>query len=408
MSKIISTLVSLAVISTAVQAASGLPPFKVPDCLGVNIHFVGAETKQAGLIADAGFRVARMDFAWDSIEKTKGEYNFKPYDDLVKTLAAEGIRPYFILDYGNSLYEKVSPSTDEGRAAFARFAAAGAEHFKGKGVIWELWNEPNGGFWQPKPNVEDYVKLAKAVYPAIKAADPECILLAPATAGLDYNFLEQAFKLGLLEYIDVVSVHPYGCTKPEDAGPGYARIRQLITQYAVKGRDYYLVSGEWGFSTFSKGVSEQTQADYIVRQALSNMMNGCRINIWYDWKDDGSNPDENEHRFGTVRQNLEPKPAYLAMKTMTKELNGYSYAIRMRSYGREDDYLLLFKKDNTYRLVAWTVGEPHTAQAATYVDRVEVVSQFGERTKQNVTDGNVELHLTQSPQYVEFVGKSVQ
>ena len=67
-----------------------------------------------------------------------------------------------------------APHTDEGRAAFAGFArAAGVAHFKGKGVIWELWNEPNiSDVLEAGTQREDYVKLAEAVYPADEESRP--------------------------------------------------------------------------------------------------------------------------------------------------------------------------------------------------------------------------------------------
>lgn len=409
MTKSLGVLILMALVITGSNAAqSGLPPLTVPDCLGVNIHFTGTEAEQVAKIADEGFRFIRMDFSWVHIEKTKGVYDFKAYDELVDSLASKGIRAYFILDYGNPLYDNdMAPHTDEGRAAFVKFAAAGAAHFKGKGVLWELWNEPNIFFWRPNPNVDDYVKLAKVVYPALKKADPDCTVLAPALAGWDYAYIEKAFKLGLLENTDVVSLHPYGAGKPEDAAVLYAKVRELIAKYAPKGRKYDLVSGEWGYSTFSKGVSEETQADYIARQALSNIMNQCRVTIWYDWRDDGPDPNENEHRFGTVRQNMDGKPAFFAMKTLTTALNGYTYANRIRP-GSEDDYLALFRKGDDYRLAAWTIGDPHTISLPLDVGEVEIVSRSGDRSKVEVKDGKIELKLTASPQYVEPVGKSLR
>lgn len=407
MTRYLGVLILMGLLSSGASAvSSGLPPLTVPDCLGVNIHFTGTEAEQVAKIAEEGFRFIRMDFSWVHIEREKGKYDFSKYDELVDSLATRGIRAYFILDYGNPLYDNdMAPHTDEGRAAFVRFASAGVEHFKGKGVVWELWNEPNIFFWRPKPNVEDYVKLAKVVYPALKKADPDALLLAPALAGGDTSYLENAFKLGLLDYTDVVSLHPYGSGKPEDAAVLYGKVRQLIAQYAPKGRQYEIVSGEWGYSTFNKGVSEETQADYIVRQALSNMMNRARITIWYDWRDDGPDPNENEHRFGTVRQNMEGKPSFFAMKTLTTELNGYTYASRIRP-GTDEDYLALFRKGDDYRLATWTTGDPHWVSLPFDVAEAEVVSRSGERTKAEIKDGKIRLHLTQSPQYVEPAGKS--
>ncbi len=233
----VGAMILMALISTGVYAAqSGLPASTVPECIGVNIHFTGTEREQVDKIAEEGFRFIRMDFHWAGIEKSKGEYNFKAYDELVDSLATKNIRALFILDYGNPLYDGgAAPHTDEGRAAFAKFAAAGAEHFKGKGVLWELWNEPNGGFWRPQANVEDYVKWCKVVYPALKKADPDCTVLAPALAGWDTAFLENVFKQGLLEATDVVSLHPYGSGKPEDAAILYTKARDLIAKYAEEG-----------------------------------------------------------------------------------------------------------------------------------------------------------------------------
>ncbi len=401
-------LMVLASTCAVMAGPSKLPELTVPDCLGVNIHFTGPERAQVDQIAAGGFKFIRMDFAWDRIEKAKGVYDYKAYDELVDSLASKGIRALFILDYGNNLYDDgLAPHTDEARAAYAKYAAAAAAHFKGKGVLWEIWNEPNGGFWRPQAKAEDYVLLAKATYPAMKKADPGCTILAPALAGWDYAFIENAFKLGLLDATDVVSLHPYGAAKPEDAAMLYGRVRDLVRQYAPKGKDYPIVSGEWGYSTFSKGVSNEVQADYIARQFLSNMLNNCRLSIWYDWHDDGPNPDENEHRFGTVQQDFTPKPSYIAVRTLTTELNGYSFAGRLGTDSKED-YLALFKKGDDYRLVAWTTGSPHSVTLPVDVIEVELVSRSGERTTPEFKDGKLTLKLTGSPQYVEPKGKSLR
>ncbi len=247
----------------------------VPDCIGVNIHFTGTEREQVDKIAEGGFRFIRMDFHWAGIEKSRGEYDFKAYDELVDSLATKNIRALFILDYGNPLYDgDVAPHTDEGRAAFAKFAAAGAEHFKGKGVLWELWNEPNGGFWRPQANVEDYVKLVQGRISGAEESRPRLHRSCARAGRLGHGFLENVFKLGLLEATDVVSLHPYGSGKPEDAAILYGKIRDLIAKYAEKGRHYPIVSGEWGYSSWHRALSIETQADFIARQLLSNMANG--------------------------------------------------------------------------------------------------------------------------------------
>jgi len=401
----IGLLVALAVAARASQL--GLPSPTIPDCLGVNIHFVGSETNQVNQIADGGFRFIRMDYIWSNVEKQKGVYDFKPYDELLAALKSRNIRPLFILCYGNPLYDEGNgPCTDAGRNAFASFAKAAAAHFKGEGVLWEIWNEPNGAnFWRPTPKVEDYVKLARATYAALKEGDPDCTVLAPALAGWDFGYIEAAFKLGLLECTDVISVHPYGSSKPEDAADYYATVRELAATYGPKDKRFPVVSGEWGYSA-TGGTTVERQGEFLARQFLSNLMNDVRLSIWYDWHDDGPDPNEGEHHFGTVyHQDFSPKPAYLAAKTLTTELAGYSYATRM-SLEPGPDYLLLFKKDDDYRLAAWTTGASHRVRIPVDVPKLDVVTLTGERSQIEAKNGIIEIELTGAVKYVEPLAKS--
>src|SRR5437868_12353189 len=102
--------------ASAAPAPSGLPGPTVPLGLGVNIHFVEPPARDVAMIAAAGFGFVRMDFFWAGIERQKGRYDFSGYDHLVSALTGHGIRPLFILDYGNPLYDEgLSPHTDAGR-----------------------------------------------------------------------------------------------------------------------------------------------------------------------------------------------------------------------------------------------------------------------------------------------------
>ena len=215
----------------------------------MNIHFTDPRPGEMAMIAAAGIRWVRMDFIWEATERKKGEYDFSGYERLLAALDAHGIRALFILDYGNPLYDGgLSPHTDQGRRAFARWAAAAARRFRGRGILWETWNEPNIGFWKPKPNAADYAKLALATAKAIRGAAPGEVLIGPATSELDTTFLEACFKAGLLEYWDAVSVHPYRQKPPETAGDEYSALSRLIDRYAPKGKRVPVLSGEWGYS----------------------------------------------------------------------------------------------------------------------------------------------------------------
>jgi hypothetical protein len=366
---------------SATIGKDSLPERTIPAGAGVNIHFIAGHGRDLKMIAAAGFKFVRMDFDWATTEPRKGEYDWSQYDALNGDLERNGLRPYYILDYSSPLYEEVHTSTNpithqvesavaspqhpESVAAFSRWAAAAAVHFHGRGVIWEIWNEPNISFWKPAPDVGQYSALALATARAIRHADPQACIVGPTTSGFDWNFLEAVFKSGLLKYLDAVSVHPYRGKPPETAGPDFARLRRLIDQYAPAGSTIPIISGEWGYSTCTKGVSQERQASYLARQQLSNLLNGVPLSIWYDWKNDGEDAAYNEDNFGTVDYDLKPKSAYLAMQAMTRELSGYSIAQRYDCGNTNDFVLVLTNFSGKMKLAAWTMKKPHRATYAT-------------------------------------------
>jgi len=368
--------------------AAELPNLAVPEAVGVNIHFTDPQPGEMKMLAAGGFRWVRMDFNWGAIERDKGKYDFSAYDRLLAALEPHKVRALLILDYSNEHYDHgLSPASDEGRKAFARWAAAGARHFRGRGALWEMYNEPNIGFWRPKPDVDQYIKLALEVGKALRQAAPEEMYIGPATSGIDFAFLEACFKAGLLDYWSAVSVHPYRQTAPETAAAEYARLRRLIAKYAPKGKTTAILSGEWGYSSVWRGIGGVTQGKYLPRQWLTDLANEVPLSIWYDWHDDGPDPKEGEHHFGTVRHEYragrepvyDPKPAYLAAKTLTTVLAGFAYNKRL-AVGSADDYVVMFSKGDEVRLAAWTTSPtPRTVLIPASPGRFTVTGHTGEK-----------------------------
>ena len=180
----------------AAPGASAQVPVRptVPESLGVNIHFTDGRPGEMDMLAGTGVRWVRMDFIWGRMEHERGKYDFSAYDRLVASLEAHRIKALMILAGRNQLYDQGQfPNTDEGREAFARWAAAGVQHFRGKGILWEMWNEPNVKR-RDSPTVEVYAKLALAVGGAIQKVAPKETYVGPATSLIDMPFLEACFK----------------------------------------------------------------------------------------------------------------------------------------------------------------------------------------------------------------------
>jgi hypothetical protein len=349
------------------QVHLSIPGPAVPEGLGVNIHFTDPLDGEMELLAAAGFRWVRMDLGWAGIERERGVYDFSAFDRLVGHLEKHRLKALFILDYSNRLYEKDSSvHTEEGRRAFARWAAAAAKRYQGRGYLWELWNEPNISFWKPKPDAAAYSALARATSAAIREAAPGEAMIGPATSGFDFPFIEACFKQGVLDGWDAVSVHPYRQNEPETAVPEYARLRQMIRSYHQTGREIPVISGEWGYSAAWQHHDEDLQGRMLARQFLTNLSQGVPLSIWYDWRDDGPDPKEPEHHFGTVglpvkvdgRTEFRIKPAYRAAKALSTTLKGHRF-IRRMALGDTDDWALLFGNGQELVIACWTSsGEP--------------------------------------------------
>ena len=116
----------------------------VPESLGVNIHFTDARPGEMEMLAGAGLGWVRADFIWGRMERERGQYDFSAYDRLMASLEKHKIRVLMILAGRNPLYDQGQfPYTDEGREALARWAVAAVQHFRGRNILWEMWNEPN-------------------------------------------------------------------------------------------------------------------------------------------------------------------------------------------------------------------------------------------------------------------------
>ena len=390
--------------------ASSASGSNISEQLGVNIDFTDPRPGEMKMLSEAGFRWVRMDLKWDATEKEPGRYDFSAYDRLMAAQAPFNIHSLFILDYGNPLYDNgAPPRTQATRQAFTRWAVAAAKHFSGRGVIWEVYNEPNHStFWPPEPNSEEYVALALMVGRAFRESLPGEKLIGPASSGIDFNFLESCFKAGLLDYWSAVSVHPYRRGDPETAAMDYCRLREMIDRYA-KGRQIPIVVGEWGYSSVWPGMSEERQGQMLARSWLTNVANNISLSIWYDWRDDGLDPNEPEHHFGTVfnsynaglEQVFNPKPAFSAARTLATFFGGYRFEKRLH-VGRAEDYVLVFRKDADLRYAAWTTStRDHDVLIPLQPGSYETIRHTGQQAAIITADQRgLEITLTGRPVYL--------
>lgn len=380
---------------------------EIPQGLGVSIH-KGVTESDIQAIADAGFKWVRIDIFWSDVEKKKGQYDFKSsgYDQLNEMLKEKEIKPYYILAYENTIYEKNrSISTNAGREAFSKFVEATVKRYSNQNGVWEIWNEPNTEtFWNNQPSHHEYALLVKKVAPVIRENDPNSIIVAPALAGVSeeaLTWLRKGLDEHILSYIDAVSVHPYQYDNPETVTKRYENLRSLLKEYSKK--DIPIISGEWGYSLVNsdkqKPINEMQQAEYIARMMLINSSEKIPISIWYDWKDDGQDSDNREHHFGINSYYGTPKLAYLSIQTLTKTLEEYRFSKRIKTENPNDYILEFLKNDKDKIIVYWTTGSSHFIKVPLDSGEGKLVSMLG--AERQVKWGNKKgLNLLTSPTYL--------
>ncbi|QNN22730.1 beta-glucosidase [Planctomycetales bacterium ZRK34] len=287
-------------------------------------------TKTYGPLSKLGVKWARCQTGWCRCEKEKGKYTFDWLDEVVDSLLAIGVQPWFNLGYGNQLYTPRADETavgwapifdEEPRRAWVNFTRAIAEHFADRVKCWEIWNEPNiRGFWKPnKPDPVDYAALVKLTAPEIRQRVPEAVIIGVASAHIPMNYIQTCFEQGMGDHIDCLSYHPY---RPQPEA-GYEdeinKLRKIVDAHNPKIR---LWQGENGApSKGGKGSagalsnlnwSETRQAKWLTRRILSDLRLDIELTSYFHLVDLVGYRGITNYK-GLLRgADYSPKPAFVA------------------------------------------------------------------------------------------------
>ncbi|WBL72098.1 cellulase family glycosylhydrolase [Serratia liquefaciens] len=317
--------------------------------VGVHTHFrwyPNDPDKYLELVKRYGFTSYRADFPWSGLEQQKGQYvvtgNMQKADQAFNDGQTKfGLNGLLVLAYGNKLYDPSGyPTTPEAINAFANYAYWTASKYKGKIKYYEIWNEwTNSTAIKPKPPKppapEVFVALVKATAAAVKKADPDAIIMtgsANPTGTRDPSWVDKIVKLGVLNYVDGLSIHPYSYGNDSYAVRAPEGNLSVVDQFEAKlakaaGRSVPIYITEIGVPTYEGkgGLSKDLAAQYIVKYTfLAKSRPYIKGVWWYDLLDDGDNPKINEHRFGLLTRDGQPKPSMLAFSKVADIARSYT------------------------------------------------------------------------------------
>ncbi len=198
------TASSSSTVTVADQGSSSVqPPASSPPPSYGSIPRFGISTGYKILTrsaADQNFELDQMQAVGAKIvrfDSTPG--NQTQVDTVVNGVLARGMEPMLIL-FGTTV--PVSPS------AAASFAGSQAAKFRGRVRLYEFANEPDLSGWSGTTYAQSLIPL----YDAIKAADPNAIVIAGALwkgAGGPVKFVTDMYNAGAKGHFDILSLHLY-------------------------------------------------------------------------------------------------------------------------------------------------------------------------------------------------------
>ncbi|MEJ5198172.1 MAG: cellulase family glycosylhydrolase, partial [Anaerolineae bacterium] len=139
--------------------------------------------RDLNLVKEAGFTWVKQLFSWQDIEGAgKGHFDWERPDRIVEDVNKRGLKLIvrISMDPDRPFWAGNPPDNAQ---HFADFAGQVAARYRGRIHAYQVWNEPNlAREWGGKrPDPAGYVRLLRLAYAAIKAADPNAIVV---TAGM--------------------------------------------------------------------------------------------------------------------------------------------------------------------------------------------------------------------------------
>jgi hypothetical protein len=310
----------------------------------------------------------RLDLAWcDTQPDNAATYEWSRFDRVVHAAQARGLSLLPVIAYTPGWARPAGASSQmwapADPAQFAAFAAAAVRRYAPLGLhTWEIWNEPNSGFWAPTPSPAAYVRLLKLTVAAMRRCDRQVFIvsggLAPQATD-DTNmaqlpYLAEMCALGANRLVNAIGYHPYSFpVVPQDpvAWNAWAQIattesnfRTILARYGtpslpIWATEYGAPTGGPGTEATMRGydyptgpyhVDEAFQAALAtdsVQAALGTP--GVTALFWYTDRDLGSDQSTSEDFFGLRRADGTAKPAFHALQSAIER-----WETRLRVIGR--------------------------------------------------------------------------
>lgn len=339
--------------------------FGINTFLDQEVELVKRE-QQVRMIAEAGFGWIRQEFPWEDIEISgRGDFIDRRHVDLMGEVSAWDKYDTIVAyaeQYGVQIQARLSnPPTwaqaeNESNFAppadyqdFVNYAVAVAERYRGRILYYQIWNEPNiyPEWGEANPNPEAYTDLLCRTYAALKAVDPNIVVISGALAPTselsdrnvnDFIFLERMYAAGAGDCFDILSMQGYGLNSgPTDrrmrpTTVNFSRnlyIRDLMVTHGDESKPIWISEAAWnpvdepdvprdieGYGNY--GISNLEQAARFMPLAYERANREWPwvgvVNYWFFKRASDSERGQAFYYFRMVEPDFTPLPVYNTMR----------------------------------------------------------------------------------------------
>ena len=323
---------------------------------------------------------------WEDTE-TKVEYNFTYLDLVMDAYKKVGLKPFLELGFmpkklasgeQTIFYWQGNVTPPKSYEAWCDLVVATLKHLcerygTDEVVTWpiEVWNEPNlPGFWKGA-DMQEYFKLFKETFTAIKALDERFKIGGPAICGVkDELWIDEFMKFISAEglKVDFITRHHYTTGQhdwkghytyapledPEFRFNNLHTTREIVDRYeAYRGLPIHITEFNTSYSPDCVIHDTNLNAAYLAHHLSRLGDDNASYSYWTfgDIFEEKGVPFTPFHGgFGMVANRCIPKPTFYTFAFYKKLKGG-------RCVFRDDDMILVKGDDDVLRGIAWNFCE---------------------------------------------------
>lgn len=324
-------------------------------------HTLQANNQMLRLAQTAEFDTVVQLFAWREIEPTQDQFHWQATDQIVAGAEYYGLDLVVRLDQHPAWASEVSLALNappDKVEDYRDFVERVVKRYKGHIRAYIIWNEPNLAIeWGGQhPDPARFTELLQVGYEAVKASDPEALVVAAGLAPTNSNddsamddrlFLQAMYEAGAGAYFDILGAHPYSFGQspaaPQSDGehPAFERLaelRSIMERNSDGHKPVWITEMGWTIEPPSEqadiGVSVKQQADYLVEALELIRRDWPWVALVTVWNLSSPQPGDPFGGYSLLDFSGQPRPAYEAWRQASgsREARGLPPPVEMAQY----------------------------------------------------------------------------